>query len=284
MKRLAGAITMFLWAAVAARGQIDFRCRLVNTKVLQFESIPVEVTIGNNTGEPLVFGGAQGNATLLFDIESTPGMLAAPTGQPVLTNRVTVKPAETAKLLVDLLPAYGIRNTGPYSVTGRLEWRDKVFVGGKLYLDVLPGLEIARTAAGIPGMPGQTRTYSLRTLSRDRGERVFLRITDDNDQCYGVVDLGSIVRMYKPVLLVDEEGNIQVVHQNGPSSFVRNVVTPYGLVLNREAYTGDGSGIRLKGPGAENAPLSRPSGEEGESAGGEAVDFEELGVDAVRAR
>lgn len=283
MKRSLTSIMVMLWATVSAHAQIEFRCRLVNTKVLQFESIPVEVTIGNNTSEPLTLGGARGSATLLFDVESSPGVLVQPTGALLVTNRLTVKHAETTKFTVDLLPSYNIRSTGPYTITGRLEWRDKVFVGSKMYLDVLPGLEIARMSAGVPGLPGVTRTYSLRTLNRDRTERVFLRITDDNGQCYGVVDLGGIVRMYKPVLRVDEEGNIQVVHQNGPSSFIRHVITPYALVLEREAYTGDGSGIRLKGP--PSAEQGRPPpADENESPGGEVVGFDELGLDAVPAR
>ena len=277
-------VTILLLAGVgAARAQIDFRCRLINSKVLQYESIPVEVIIANNTGRLLALGGDGSDVRLFFDIETTPGALVMPTGVPLLTNRVVIKPADTARLVVDLLPSYAIPGTGPCSITGRLEWRDLVFVSAKMYVDIVPGLEIARLAAGIPELPQSTRTYSLRTLNRDRGERVFLRITDEAGRSYGVLDLGRIVRVYKPVMHVDEEGNLQIVHQNGPGSYVRHVITPYGRVVAQEAYTGDSGNLRLKGP-AVSGPVQAPAEADADSVRGEAVGFEQLGMDSLPVR
>ncbi len=253
MKRgLLALCAMLSWLA-AAQAQVEFRCRIVNSRVLQFESIPVEVMIANNSGRSLTLDARGGDARLLFDVESSPGVLVMPTGVPLVTNRITVRHAENTRFVVDLLPSYGISSTGPYSITARLELGDKVFVGAKMYVDVLPGLEIARLAGGVPGLAGSTRVYSLRTLNRDRSERVFLRIQDDSGQCHGVLDLGRIVRVYQPVLHIDEEGNVQVLHQNGPGSFVRHVVTPYGRIVSQEAYTSDGGNLRLKAAASPDA-------------------------------
>lgn len=277
MKRWGFTTLLVLALLVTAEAQIEFRCRMVNSKVLQYESIPVEVFVANNTGRPLTLGGDGADARLLFDVESTPGVLVMPTGVPLLTNQITIKHADSARFAVDLLPSYGISSTGPYSITGRLEWRDRVFVGAKMYVDVVPGLEIARLTAGIPELPQSVRNYSLRTLNRDRGERVFLRITDDAGRSYGVLDLGRIVRVYRPVMHADEEGNIQIVHQNGPGSYVRHVVTPYGHIVVQEAYTGDSGNLRLKGPAA-GSEVQQPAAAELERVRGEAVGFEELGL------
>lgn len=277
MKRWVCIAFLVLAMLSSAGAQIEFRCRMVNSKVLQFESIPVEVFVANNTGRPLTIGGEGADARLLFDVESTPGVLVMPTGVPLLTNQITVKQAESTRFVVDLLPSYGIISTGPYSISGRLEWRDRIFVGAKMYVDVVPGLEIARLTAGVPELPQSVRNYSLRTLNRDRSERVFLRITDDAGRCHGVLDLGRIVRVYRPVMHADEEGNIQVVHQNGPGSYVRHVVTPYGHIVAQEAYTGDSGNLRVKGP-AVGGRAPQPADAEMQRVRGEAVGFEELGL------
>lgn len=280
MRQVLLILSSFMVFARIAEAQLDFRCRLINSRVLQFENIYVEVTIINHSGERIVLGGSKPTTFLAFDVESSPGVLILPTDQPLLTNEVAVTHAETARFTVNLLPAYQIRATGPYSIIGRLEWRDKVFVTSKMYLDILPGLEIARITGGVPGMAGAIRTYSLRTLNRDRTERAFLRITDDAGRCYGVLDLGRIVRMYKPVMQVDEDGYLQVLHQNGPNNFVRHVISFDGRVKSQETYFGDGTGLRSQASGAlQRSAL--PEALDSESAEGEAINFETLFGDAV---
>lgn len=273
-------LSIMVVVARIADAQLDFQCRLVNSRVLQFESIPVEVTIINRSGERLVVGGPKATAFLAFDAENSPGALILPTDRPLLTNEVVARHAETVHFTIDLLPSYQIRETGPHSIVGRLEWRDKVFVTSKMYLDILPGLEIARITGGAPGMGGTVRTYSLRTLNRDRTERAFLRITDETGRCYGVLDLGRIVRLYKPVLQVDEEGNLQVLHQNGPNSFVRHVVSFDGQVKSQETYLGDGTGLR-SGANSSSQVVSAAELAGDEAAVGETVDFKTLFEDAV---
>jgi hypothetical protein len=128
-----------------------------------------------------------------------------------------------------------------------VEWGGKVFISPKLFLDVLPGLEISKLVAGIPEDPNAVRSYTLRTLNRDRNEVVFLRINDDDrDMCYGVFELGAIVRLFKPKLQTDEVGNIHVLHQSGPWQFTHSIVTPNGDPVLQEVYSADGSTIELK--------------------------------------
>lgn len=266
--------------ATTAGAQIDLRCRLVNSQVLLHESVPVEVTIANNSAQTIEFQSSKANAALAFEVERVPGVFVLPTGAPIFTNVVTLAPMSSVKETVDLVASYQIRNTGPYSVNGRLTWGDRVFVASKMFFDVLPGLEIDRVVAGVPGMPKAVRTYSLRTLNRDRSERLFLRIDDENDgQCYGVVSLGGVVRHYKPAMKVDGEGNVHVLHQAAPSLFRLHVITPYGLIASQEQYTGEGGQMRLSRGSAgdfkvEGGGESSKAGDAG--AGGEAVEFEDL--------
>ena len=234
-------------SALPAAAQIDMQCRLENGRTLLFEPVVVSLDIINNTGDILDFSGAVPNAHLAFDVEQSPGVVVPPTGVPLFNQAVTIKPGDTFTGKVNLQAAYKITDTGPYMVTTRVEWGGKIFVSPKLFLDVLPGLEIGKLVAGIPEDPSAMRTYTLRTLNRDRSEVVFLRINDDEEgTCYGVFDLGTIVRMFQPKLLVDEVGDIHVLHQSGPWQFTHSVFTPHGDPVMQEVYSGEGSIINLK--------------------------------------
>jgi len=262
--------------------QIDVRSRLLNTRVLQYEPIPVQIVIENNAAEPLIIGGKNQNAILSFDIESQPGVSVLATGQPLLEEPIVISSLERITREINILPAYAIRKAGPYTVRLRIEWRGKWFLSSKMFLDVLPGLEIRKLVAGIPGMPNATRTYSLRTLSRGHGEHVFLRIDDENEShCYGVLDLGSIVRLYQPVLEMDSAGNVHVLHQLGPRQFAHNAFTPYGYPVEHAQYTGDRHQMQFYRSSDGNVSikggsLRMPTGDM-DAVDGEAVEFEDLG-------
>lgn len=246
MKKLA-VIASACLMPVLALAQIELSCRLVNGRVLQFEPLLVKMEISNRSFQPLRLSSPDANALLTFDVEQGPGMLVLSTETPLPAEQVTIAPGATWKGTVNILPAYPLRRTGPYTVAARLDWNEKAFVSGKMFLDVLPGLEIQKVVSGIPGDNSATRTYSLRTLSRDRKERLFLRIDDeDQNQCFGVLDLGTIVRMFVPVMNVDSIGNIHVLHQVGPWQYSRHVFTPSGEPLSQETYVGEGGQVQME--------------------------------------
>jgi hypothetical protein len=260
MRRLALTAVVCAVAVLPAAAQIDMQCRLENGRTLLFEQVVMKLDIINNTGDILDFSGAIPNAHLAFDIEQSPGVSVRPTGAPLFAQSVTVKSGDTFSGKVNLQDAYRITETGPYTITARVEWGGKVFVSPKLFLDVLPGLEIAKLVSGIPEDPNAMRTYTLRTLNRDRREVAFLRINDeDKGMCYGVFELGAIVRMFAPKLQVDEIGNVHVLHQSGPWQFTHSVFTPHGDPVAQEVYSGDGSTVALKR--AEDGQLAVEGGQ-----------------------
>ncbi len=231
--------------AASARGQIDVNCSVAYPRVLQYEPITATLRIANRMGEPIELSGSGPDARVSFDVEESPGVLVEPTDQPVLARPIRIQPQDTAEVKVGLLSAYRIRRAGPYTITARVRWGGKVFISPKVFVDVLPGLEIEKLMSGMPGGQGM-RTYTLRTLNRDRSERVFLRIEDeDRNTCYGVYDLGRIVRLYKPKLAVDGLGHIHVLHQSGPWQYTHTEFTSDGRPVNQELYSSQGAMVRM---------------------------------------
>lgn len=243
-------IVLLLAALIApsvARAQIEVSCRLEHERVLAFEPIRVTVGIVNNTGRSLLFSEEGGDARLAFDIEQTPGAALRPTGEPIFPEPFSLEPGKQATKTVNLLSVFPIGSTGPYTIRARVEWAGRMFSSPGLFLDILPGLEIGHLTAGVPGEAGALRTYTLRTLNRDRSEHVFLRIEDEDEgQCYGVFDLGRIVRVTPPSLQVDSAGNVHVLHQAAPRQYTHSAFRPNGEPVEQKQYLSGALDVRMR--------------------------------------
>lgn len=240
MRAMARAMILLAATALApcvSRGQLEVTCRLAHERVVAFEPVTATLEVVNNTAETLRLSDAGPEGRVAFEIEQTPGIGVRRSGDAILSQPVVVEAGKTGKVTVDLRSYLPVGATGPYTVRSRVDWGGRSFRSASLFLDVLPGLEIAHLTAGVPGDARALRTYSLRTLNRERSDRVFLRIDDEDDaKCYGVFDLGSIVRVSAPSLQVDQEGNVHVLHQSGPQQFTHSAFTPRGEPVVQKVY------------------------------------------------
>ena len=238
-----------LWLGVAAQpvlGQIAVNGRLQSDRVLLFEPVAFTVRIGNQTGRPLHFGGPGADASLAFDVEQTPGIPLPLSGTPLLEGPLVLPAGETRELTVDLLKSYPLRTTGPYSVRARVEWSDRAFLSPKEFLDVLPGLEVGRLLVGVPGS-GAMRAFSLRTLTRQRMELLFLRMDDDQTgACLGLSELGRVVRQFKPAMDSDAKGHVHILFQSSPWQFTHAEVNPDGIPVGVKDFAAHSSEVRLE--------------------------------------
>lgn len=228
--------------------QVDFSARLSHTSVLACEPVPIEVTLKNNRMIPLTAGGTQG-FTLAFEVVDAQGLLVR-----ALPNAVVATPAEVPALSQvvftnDLQQLFPIAQHAALSIRARLVVGDRSYVTDKMFLDVLPGGEVARIQANTAS--GELRTYSLRVVSRDKRDRLFLRSGNEAETiCYGVADLGRFVRIGNPTIEVDSQGNVHVLHLSGPNQFVHSVFSPDAMRISRRLVEGDVSAVRLVEDGA----------------------------------
>lgn len=252
MKRI---LTLLFAAALApgvSRGQVEVACRAAHLRVVYGEPVRVTLDVVNNTGGQMVFSGPDANAALRFDVEQSPDALVPESGEPLLDEPAVIEPGKKLTREIDLLSKYAIRVSGPYTITARVEWGDKIFISPKVFVDVVPGLEIRRLTVGVPALGGAVRVFSLRVLSRNRGESVFLRVDDEaSGECLGVADLGPIVRLNEPTIQADEAGGIHVVHQCGPDRFAHNVFDAEGRLAGETRYSSTSGGPAAPAAGEE---------------------------------
>lgn len=235
-------------SASSVFAQVDFSARLPNTSVLACEPVPIEVTLKNNRAVPLAAGGTQG-FTLAFEVVDAQGLLVRSLPDAQVSTPAEVPPLSQVVITNDLQQLFPIARHAALSVRARLVVGDRSYVTDKMFLDVLPGGEVGRIQANTAS--GELRTYSLRVLSRDKRDRLFLRSSNESETiCYGVADLGRFVRIGSPTLEVDSQGNVHVLHLSGPNQFVHSVFSPDAARISRQPVEGDVSAVRLVEDGA----------------------------------
>ena len=226
----------------AAPAQIQLTARAEHPRVLQYERIRVEFKVANLSAYPLPVGGADG-AKLTFRVERRPGFPLDLEEAGVSIEPFVVAPRKTTTGWADLTLAYNMGKTGPYPLQARLDWDGVRNQSSRFYVDVVPGLVVRTLNIGVED--GQ-RQVSLRTLSRDQTQRLFLRVEDNRKQvCYGVQDLGRFLRYEKPNLMVDAAGQVHVLHQSGPTRYTHSIHTSDAVPVRSEFVGKQGQAAQL---------------------------------------
>lgn len=240
------ALWIFLALQTAALGAtapalIDLDCSLDPTPALQQEAVEIRLRISNRSAQTLTID-PEGETRLRFVVERRAGHALPPVADPLPYEAFDVEPGETAEVVINLASAFKLYDTGPYVVRAMLLHRGRYYEAPRALLDIAPGFQLKQITSGVPGREDAVRTYTLLTLSRGRGQSIFLRIEDPvRGLSYGVHELGRVLMMNEPELQTDAEGRAHTLHQSGPTRFSHSIYTPEGRPLGQTFYT--------KGPG-----------------------------------
>lgn len=229
---------------LAVRAQVEFRCVFPSTQVLRFEALPAVVTLVNETDQPLRSDG-DAPFTVSFDVADHTGAALRMRKEQAVTVPRAVAARSTVTFTNDLQLLFPVDDKLELAVRARLQANGRAYVTEKSLIDILPGSEVARLEATTPD--GAPRVYSLRTINRDKRDRLFLRIDDEAaGLCYGVFDLGRYLRVGRPSLEADHEGNVHVLHLSAPNQFTYSVYSASGKPVEQRLVAGDTSSVRLE--------------------------------------
>ena len=225
--------------------QLSFNARLNTSRALLYEPVLLTLELRNETGRPVTLGDGTG-PMLSIDVESSPGRYMRQIAPHLLEEPLLLPPRTTVKHIINLTEAFQIRQTTPYTVRAYVTWDDVSFGSGVMFLDVVPGLELLRRRGPASADGAGRRLYRVVSLFRDRSEHAFLQIDDEQaGVCYGVIHLGRLVRLQPPKLEIDDEANVHVLHQAGPTQFLLHVYTPNGDRVLRKLYSAEGTQVDL---------------------------------------
>lgn len=225
LRVVALALGVLASVAATAAAQINVGLRSEFQSVLLNETLNVFVTIQNRTGATIVMnpdGG--GNIDLRFAVmrETDPDKRIPRSSTRPLVSGVMAREGETHECMVDLAHAYDVGGEGRYVIAAEIEWRGRVYRSAEIMVEIVRGIELMSKEAALRGYEDFFRKFSLRYWHRDKYEHLFLCVDEpDSGDNVGVYDLGCVVRVFKPALVVEPAGDVLVVHQSGPDRYTR---------------------------------------------------------------
>lgn len=236
----------FALCAGVAEAQMSVELRVPSSMFLEMEPAVVTVTIRNQSGDAFTLGGTNTVNQLHLDIERGSGEIVRPTGEKLIPNEMTIPSRGYRQLQINMCEFYQLTRSGPHAVTARLNAGEERFVSDRYLFDVVPGFEIRRIEARTRGTPPRTMVLLLKSLVRDREERLFLRIDEPKAElCHGVYNLGTVGRVYEPQMAIDAENRVHVLHQSAPQRFTHSVFELTGAPVSTAYYGGLISDARL---------------------------------------
>jgi hypothetical protein len=241
-------LSAFGWFRANAQVTVDLR--LDQTEFLPGEAIPLAVKITNQSGQQLHFGGHPG--WLTFGVESSDGFDVVKISEVPVPADFDLFSSQAGTLHVDLAPYFQLTRIGHYKITAVLNLKE---LAGSINsppkeFDLVTGVQIWSQQFGLPsaGGPPEMREFSLQKANYLREQlRLYLQLTDAAEsRIFKVMALGPMVAFGYPEEQVDRNSELHVLWQTGAQSFSYCVVSPDGVLLQRDFYELINSRPKLK--------------------------------------
>ncbi len=234
-----------------AAGDILLDFSLDQPVYLQGEPIIGILNIYNDMDDPIVIWPDSEDASTRLECriewqgdERVPARKQAP-----LVDRLGVNPDQTESVMLMLSEHYNLYEIGRYRAVMELHWQGKIHTSRMQIIDVVRGLEIDSIQRGVRGYPDKPRQYSLRYLTRNQREQLFL-VVDDDRYHFGSFLLGPVIRFQKPGMTLNRDGRLVVYHQSSPVRYTRSVFQsdPSEVRFIDQVYVnGDGTPFHQQG-------------------------------------
>jgi hypothetical protein len=228
----------FGWFGAGAQVTVDIHSD--QNEFLPGEAIPLAIKITNLSGQQLHFGGDPG--WLAFSVESTDGFNVVKISEVPVPAQFDLFSSQAGTLHVDIAPCFQINRIGHYKVTAYLhvkDWPAAITSSAKEF-DVVTGVKLWSEEFGLPAAdsPPEMREFSLEKANYLRQQlRLYLELTDTAEShIYKVIPLGPMVAFGYPEERIDRTSQLHVLWQTGAQSFSYCVVSPEGLLLQRDLY------------------------------------------------
>jgi len=239
MRILPLTVALFLTTTLFSAAQISVEVVVEQEQFLRDEPLPVKVRITNRSGQTLQLG--RDNEWLAFAVEGLDGAVISKLGEAPVAGAFALESAQVATRQVDLMPCFDLSQPGRYKVTATLrikEWNDEVSSKPKGF-EVVRGTRLWEQVFGVPTQSGvpETRKYTLQQANYRKQLKLYLRLTDLNEQkVFGVFPLGPLVSFSQPEAQVDKSSQLHVLSQTGARSFLFYMINPDGEVILRQTY------------------------------------------------
>ncbi len=240
------ACILFAYTA-SSQAQVSIQARVSHNLLAEGEPVAMTLEIMNQTAAPLDLTSMCNEGSFTIHVQSQSGRHYEMKHAPIFSRSHVLQPWMSTSVVVNLQRHFDIHYTDAYSVYARITADGRSYASDRVLFDVVPGAKMGKIQVGVALDGGRYRTYRLLSIQRKRSEYLFLHIMNEDEGVhYGTHELGRIIKLFKPVLRADREGNVHVLHQSGPTQYTHASFTPFGAPLNISLYAAEISKIRLE--------------------------------------
>lgn len=248
-------------AGLPARAQIEISSDHDHRVYLQFEPVEYRTVLTSKSGRPQVINAGDG-PVFYFNVRDDYGNQIAPVGAHEPVDPLMVAAQGRVVITNYMNRVFPMSEPGEYSIQPCVEWLGKVYTGEKRFIEIVRGREISRLSAIVP-TDNTRRTYMIYHVNRDQQDHILLRIDDeDAGASYGVYSLGRSVLNESPQMATDADGNVHVLLQSAPRTYLHAVYTPFGKLAGSEFFGRDYSSVSLESkPNGTIAAVGQKTGD-----------------------
>jgi hypothetical protein len=224
--------------AAVVQGQVDARIKVDHLQFLLYEPVTADLVIRNLSGRNLELQPSQFFFLVKFDQNRSISRL----NRSPITEPIQLPAGSTVTNRINFSQCFRIRDQGPYTIGGRLNFFGRTIDMPHAYLDVVPGITVKelKTVSG-GGDESSLRNLRLMSNYRNRTQHLFLWIEDPSrGLSYGVYDLGGLLSTAKPQLEAGENSMVHVLHRSSPAQYIHSVFTMKGTPVQRDVITSAG--------------------------------------------
>ena len=236
MIRLPAFLALLLAASLSYAQSLGFEVKMKYPTFVVGEPVIASVTIENHGVRPVNisdFGPYKGNR-LFFEISVSPHTYLPQRREGKIVSDLELERNEGTEFEVRLSDWYDLLKPGVYRIRAVLLVGDERYASALTAFDVVPGIELAAATQYLPGRPPTERSLRLVYWSRNGRDVAFLRAWDSTGAVYGTLEIGTLLRIRKPVLQQADENTFFVYRQ-----VTRDT-------NQRAEITSDASGVSLK--------------------------------------
>ena len=222
---IAIAVILASVVAQAAISEIRVDLKLDASSYVVGERIRAVVDIANSSPDVISVGNSNSTDRLILEVfrKSDGSQLDRATNRR-FTAPFVIGHNQGQKLETFLADNYGLAHLGAYTVRAVLIHRRMRYEGPIHAFDIVPGITLTGALQLFKSRPDQQREFEIAKWSRDGKEHVFLKSRDvaPRERRWPTFDLGPYMKISPPVVAVQTNGEVLVIHRLDPQKFSRS--------------------------------------------------------------
>lgn len=222
-----------------AAAQIDVKLQMARNTFVAGETVPVTVSVTNNSGQDLVFQGSNRLGWIDFTVTSNRGVPMTPIGQPAF-GAVKIPLGRTLTRTIDLAQLFPMQGMGNYSIYGVVRLPGQTtdgYISNRLLFNINTARPYWSQKFGVPGKSGRTREFRVLNFTGGKKNMLYAQVVDNQTGIpLQTHSLGEVLMFRKPTVALDNRQVMHVFYLIGPTLWSHARVGPDGSLLGRELH------------------------------------------------